>query len=376
MNRRRRSAAPALGLAAWLLAACEPEMVDPPGPTGDLLVVVTTAGVDRDPDGYVVTLDGAGGQEVPGTGSVALTGLPVGDHTLALTEVSIQCTAAGNPRAVTVLEAESVTVSFEVGCDPVLAGAGDIARCNRVGDDRTADLLDAIPGVVFTAGDNVYEDGTDAEFSDCYDPTWGRHKARTRPSAGNHDYHTPGASGYYAYFGAVAGDPARGYYSYDVGTWHVVVLNSNIDRDAGSPQIGWLVNDLAESGAACTVAYWHHPRFSSGYHGNDDSIRAMWDALYAAGVEIVVNGHDHHYERFAPQTPTGGKDPEAGIRQFVVGTGGTGLRPALFQRSNSEVRDWHTHGVLVLALRGGSFAWEFVAAEGGTFSDSGSGSCH
>ena len=264
----------------------------------------------------------------------------------------------------------------EPGEAEILVGAGDIATCERESDAATADLLDGIPGTVFTAGDNVYEDGTAVEFADCYEPTWGRHKARTRPSAGNHDYNTPDAAGYYAYFGASAGDPAEGYYSYDLGTWHVVVLNSNIPRDVGSPQIDWLTADLDNSAAECTVAYWHHPRFSSGYHGNHDSMEPIWDVLYAAGVEIVVNGHDHHYERFAPQTPDGGLDATGGIREFVVGTGGTGLYPAVFPKPNSEVRNSSTHGVLRLKLMPGAYEWEFIPVAGQTFTDEGTGVCH
>ncbi|MGI9627596.1 MAG: metallophosphoesterase family protein [Longimicrobiales bacterium] len=272
------------------------------------------------------------------------------------------------------------TTSDMVDPDPrvgeVLVGAGDIAECGLQSDEATADLLDGIPGTVFTAGDNVYDDGTAQEFQDCYEPSWGRHKARTRPSAGNHDYNTPDATGYYAYFGSAAGNPDEGYYSYDLGSWHVVVLNSNIPRELGSPQIDWLINDLASTSAECTVAYWHHPRFTSGFHRNDESMAAMWDALYAAGAEIVINGHDHHYERFAPQDPAGQPDPDMGIREFVVGTGGTDLFPAIFLASNSEVRNASTFGVLKLTLYDGAYDWEFVPVVGQSFTDSGSEVCH
>ncbi|MCH7718695.1 MAG: metallophosphoesterase, partial [Chloroflexi bacterium] len=153
----------------------------------------------------------------------------------------------------------------------MLVGAGDIASCASSGDEATADLLDGIAGTVVTFGDNAYQSGTESEFADCYEPTWGRHKARTRPAPGNHDYITPGASGYFEYFGAAAGDPSKGYYSYDLGAWHVIAINSNCSQvggcDAGSPQEQWLRADLAESPTSCTVAYWHHPRFSSSLHG-------------------------------------------------------------------------------------------------------------
>lgn len=267
-------------------------------------------------------------------------------------------------------------VDPETPTGEVLVGAGDIAKCTLQGDEATADLLDGIAGTVFTAGDNAYEDGTVQEFLDCYDPSWGRHKARTRPSAGNHEYNTAGADGYYGYFGSAAGDPAEGYYSYELGDWHVVVLNSNIARDATSPQIAWLTNDLAASSAQCTVAYWHHPRFTSGFHRSDESVGPMWDVLHAAGAEVVINGHDHHYERFGPQDPAGNADPDTGIREFIVGTGGTDLFPAPFLESNSEVRSANSHGVLKLTLRSGAYDWEFIPVAGATFTDSGTGVCH
>src|SRR5262245_2996558 len=208
----------------------------------------------------------------------------------------------------------------------ILAAAGDIATCMSDGDEATAQLLDRLDGIVVTLGDHAYEAGTPIEFAACYDPSWGRHKARTRPTPGNHDYLTPGASGYFEYFGAPAGDPRRGYYSYDLGAWRVIALNSNCDEiggcGAGSPQERWLREELAANPRRCTLAYWHHPRFSSGPHGSDPGYDAFWRALYERGTEIVLVGHDHTYERFAPQRPDGTRDPARGIRQFVVGTGG------------------------------------------------------
>ena len=266
--------------------------------------------------------------------------------------------------------------------DPVLVGAGDIASCSSSGDEATAALLDGISGTVFTTGDNVYETGTASEFANCYAPSWGRHKARTRPSAGNHEYETAGASGYFGYFGAAAGDPLKGYYSYDLGTWHVVVLNSNCAEvggcDTTSAQGQWLQGDLAaHSNAACTLAYFHHPLFSSGSdNGNDPEMRPIWDSLYAAGAEMVLNGHDHDYERFAPQTPQGAADPAQGIREFVVGTGGRSHRPFGAVQPNSEVRNADTYGVLKLTLHPGSYEWQFVPEAGKTFTDSGTGECH
>lgn len=262
------------------------------------------------------------------------------------------------------------------GGTAVLVGAGDIASCADSEDERTADLLDDIPGTVFTAGDNAYPNGTAAEFASCYGPSWGRHKARTRPAAGNHEYFSPQAAPYYDYFGAAAGDPTRGYYSYDAGAWHVIVLNSNLAIQAGSPQEQWLRADLADNPSRCTLAYWHHPRFSSGRHGNNPSLQAVWQALYEADADLVIVAHDHTYERFAPQTPTGELDMARGIRQIIVGTGGAGLYEFEIIAANSEVRGNSTKGVLKLTLHADRYQWEFVPVAGGDFDDSGSASCH
>lgn len=263
----------------------------------------------------------------------------------------------------------------------VLLGAGDIASCVSEGDEATARLLDTIDGTVFTLGDNAYPSGTPVEFAACYDPSWGRHTSRTRPAPGNHDYHTRGAFGYFDYFGDAAGKPDKGYYSYDLGLWHIIVLNSNCSKidgcGPGSPQEQWLRADLAAHATTCTLAYWHHPRFSSGTHGGDAALDAFWRALYEHHADVVLGGHDHDYERFAPQTPSGKPDPTRGIRQFVVGTGGDRLRkfegPAI---ANSEVRHSETHGVLKLTLYPTSYAWEFIPIAGGTFTDMGTGRCH
>jgi hypothetical protein len=269
--------------------------------------------------------------------------------------------------------------------DPILVGAGDIALCGSGGDEATAQLLDAIfsggaPGNVFTAGDNAYNSGTASEFADCYDPTWGRHKAMTKPAPGNHDYLTASASGYFGYFGAAAGDPSKGYYSYNLGSWHIIVVNSNCSEvggcGAGSPQEQWLRADLAANPAACTLAYWHHPRFSSGLHGSSTLTQAIWQALYDYDAEVVINGHDHDYERFAPQDPDGAPDPEGGIRQFVVGIGGKSHYSFGVPIANSEVRNGDTYGVLKMTLHSTSFDWEFVPVTGMPFSDSGSQPCH
>jgi hypothetical protein len=266
----------------------------------------------------------------------------------------------------------------------VLVGPGDIASCkNPTGAVSTAKLLDGIPGTVFAAGDLAYEQARDKEFSDCYDKTWGRHRARTRPAAGNHEYGTEGASGYFRYFGAAAGDPRKGYYSYDLGVWHVVVINSNCEKvggcQSGSPQEKWLRRDLASHPAPCTLAYWHHPLFSSGInprHAIHPEMKAIWHALHEAGAEVVVNGHEHNYDRFAPQDPNGMADPAGGIREFVVGTGDKDHTPFGAPIANSEKRNADTFGVLKLTLRPSGYNWEFFHATGKTFTDFGSGVCH
>ena len=275
------------------------------------------------------------------------------------------------------------TVNAPSQGDPVLVGAGDIASCNSNGDEATAALLEGIPGTVYTTGDNVYDSGTASEFSDCYGSSWGQQDilARTKPSAGNHEYETPGAAGYFGYFGAAAGDPQKGYYSYDLGEWHVIALNSMCEEVGGcgadSPMVGWLEQDLAANPGACTLAYFHHPLFSSGSeNGSDPRMKPSWDALYAAGAEVILNGHDHDYERFAPQTPDGTADPAQGIREFVVGTGGKSKRPFGVVLPNSEVRNANTYGVLKLTLHPGSYDWLFVPEAGKTFTDSGTDECH
>ena len=276
----------------------------------------------------------------------------------------------------------TVTASPPPSDDPVLVGAGDIASCSSSGDEATAALLDAIPGTVYLLGDNVYDSGTSTEYTNCYAPSWGRHKARTKPTPGNHEYNTLDATGYYGYFGSAAGDPSKGYYSYDLGAWHIIVLNSNsscstISCALGSAQDTWLRADLAAHANVCTLAYWHHPRFNSGAsHGNNTAVANFWDALYAYGADVVLNGHEHIYERFAPQTPGAVADPVNGIRQFTVGTGGRSHYTIGTVKANSEVRNGSTYGVLKLTLHATSYDWQFVPLAGATFTDSGTGQCH
>ena len=280
------------------------------------------------------------------------------------------------------LLADPALQTTDTSGDPIIIGAGDISECNNDRDLWTSILLDSAPGAtIVSIGDNAYESGSPQEFRDCYGPTWGRFKDRIKPVPGNHEYITGGAFGYFDYFGDVATplEPGcrkecGGYYSFDVGTWHVVALNSEINGDPGSPQEQWLRVDLAANPSVCTLAYWHKPRFTSGYHGGGAG-QALFQALYEYGADIVLSGHDHDYERFAPQDPSGQYAPDRGIRQFVVGTGGDSLRDYKFIQPDREVRNAETWGVLKLTLHPTSYDWQFLPIEGQTFTDSGTSPC-
>jgi 3',5'-cyclic AMP phosphodiesterase CpdA len=276
----------------------------------------------------------------------------------------------------------AVTASVTQDQEPVvLVGAGDIANCainGGSGAAATARLLDRIPGTVFTVGDHAYPSGTAKQFQECYEPSWGRHKARTRPSPGNHDYRTARGKPYFDYFEGNAGPDRRGYYSYSLGAWHIISLNSSIDADRRSPQLEWLRKDLSENRTACTLAYWHSPVFSSGPHASEAQTAShmleVWRVLYEFEADVVINGHDHVYERFAPQNPKGQADPK-GIREFVVGTGGAGLYEFKLIRPNSEARSNRSYGVLKLTLGPTDYSWEFVPGAGEQFQDSGQSQC-
>jgi len=259
-----------------------------------------------------------------------------------------------------------------------MVGAGDIATCGSSGAVSTATLVDSISGTVFTLGDNAYPDGSATDFANCFDPTWGRFKSRMLPTVGNHEYNTPGASGYFDYFGAAANGPG-GYYATDVGSWRVYVLNSEcafVGCTAGSAQVSWLSADLAANPRECVAAFWHEPRFSSGPHGDQTNMAAVWSALYAAGAELVLSGHDHDYERLLPMDPSGNLDTAHGIMSVVVGTGGAGEVTSFTPRPNSAVREMATFGVIKLTLRAHDFDWQFIPIAGKTFTDSGTASCH
>lgn len=280
-------------------------------------------------------------------------------------------TAPSRPAGVTFRDPFSADMPPSGGAY-VFVGAGDIAMCDKNAED-TARILDNIPGTVFTLGDNAYFVGSAQEYRDCYHPTWGRHRARTRPVPGNHEYETAGAEPYFAYFGSRAGPAGLGYYSYDLGEWHIVALNSQVPAGAGSAQERWLREDLASSGARCTLAYWHYPLFTSGPNGRHLEMRDLWRTLQEAGAEVVMTGHEHFYERFAPQDDAGRPDPVRGMRAFVVGSGGALLYQPVMVAANSEVR-LSTFGVLKLTLAPGRYDWEFLPVSGA--GDTGSGQCH
>jgi hypothetical protein len=240
-------------------------------------------------------------------------------------------------------------------------------------------MLDGLDGTILTLGDNAYPDGTAADFANCYAPTWGRHLSRTYPSAGNHEYETEGAAAYFAYFGDRAGNPGEGWYSFDLGAWHLIALNSNCEAiggcDAASPQAEWLRADLAEHPATCTLAYWHHPRWSSGdEHGSDPRTDELWRILFTARADLVLTGHDHIYERFVPMDATGAAAP-TGLTEFVVGTGGRSRYGFGAILPTSATHDNATYGVLQLTLHPDAYDWVFVSASGTRFADSGSADC-
>jgi Calcineurin-like phosphoesterase len=249
--------------------------------------------------------------------------------------------------------------------DAILVGAGDIAQCGQslTNAQRTGDVLRAIPdAAVFAAGDDAYPDGSPTHFAQCYDPTWGSFKSRTYPAPGNHDHGTPNLAGYFGYFGPRA--PAANY-SFDLGAWHVASLDSGEDGTAAefAAAAAWLERDLQSTSARCIAAFWHHPRFSSGVHGNNPGAAAVWRVLLHHHADVILNGHDHDYERFEPQNENGQASPD-GLRQFVIGTGGGALRPFFRGRANSAARDNRHYGVLLLALHPASYEWAFVATDG------------
>jgi parallel beta-helix repeat protein len=371
---------------------------------GDLHLASGSPAIDSAMDaGYGVDIDGG---HVPHDGNG--DGIPVADRgafekgsTYSGPIVTSPPTAlptappAANPTAVPTPAPTAPPVGPPSGGDAILVGAGDIAACGSNGDEAVANVLDGIAGTVFTLGDNVYEDGTAQQFADCYNPSWGRHKARTRPAPGNHDFHVSGGPGYFGYFGDAATplqpgctSGCKGWYSYNAGSWHVIVLNSECSTSYQACNMSemeqWLRSDLAANPTACTVAMWHRPVLTIGPHNNDEgSLKPMWRILYDNNVDLVLNGHDHSYARYAPlNREADGVDTARGIRQIVAGTGGKGLTTSTRTSSTPGLEVWqdastaNTLGVLKLTLRSGSFDWQFVPVAGKSFTDTGSGTCH
>jgi hypothetical protein len=256
----------------------------------------------------------------------------------------------------------------------VIVGAGDIGRCGSEGALETGRLLDGLNGTVIAVGDLAYQDGSLEQFQTCYEMAWGRHRSRTRPAPGNHEYNAPLAQPYFTYFGGNAGPQGLGYYSYTAGSWLVLSLNSNIPSGRDSEQGSWLRRTLSAQNVSCAMAYYHHPFISSGPNGDTASLGELWAALYELGVDVVVSAHDHLYERSAPMSATGQPDPARGIRQFVVGTGGAEIYPAVRTHPASE-RIISAHGVLRLTLERDRYEWEFLQT-GGVRGDAGGGVCH
>jgi hypothetical protein len=299
--------------------------------------------------------------------SFSRSDLTVGSHTLTVSASDGQGGFSSRTRRLTIFAPSNE-----------LLAAGDIGSCTSAGDDATGALLETLGGTILGLGDFAYPTSSASDFTACFEPSWGRHKARIRPIIGN-EYQQPGAAPYFAYFGAAAGDPSKGWYSFDLAGWHLVALNSACNKiggcDASSPQGQWLEADLAANSEPCTLAYFHDPRFSSGQLGVDASTLGLWQLLYTHGVDVLLHGDDHAYERFARMNPNGVAEPLRGVRSFIVGTGGVGLHNPDEAEPNSETRDSSTYGVLRLVLAPTSYAWQFVGAGPGTFSESGSEEC-
>lgn len=268
-----------------------------------------------------------------------------------------------------------VAADATAGAAITLFAAGDIGECRFPGSKLTADLIERNDGEVLAVGDLVYPDGATKDYTKCYEPTWGRFKTRTLPVPGNHDYRTKDAVGYFSYFGSRAGEAGKGYYSVDREGWHIIAINSNIDTDADSAQMTWLQQDLAATKATCILAFWHHPRYSSGPHGNSSHMAPIWETLAQHHASIVISGHDHDYERLAPMDANGRIDAAHGIRSFVVGTGGARLYDFSLRSMASEAWNGDSWGVLKLTLLPGRYRWEFLPVNGHDFHDSGEGRC-
>ncbi len=350
-----------------------PDLTATTGDTVTLTASFTDAGANDAPWTYAITW-GDGGST---SGTAASASTPItASH--VYTAAGLDSVRVAVTNAAGLSGSDSLAVQASTPGAPILVGAGDIADSSTKGDSLTANLLDGIAGTVVALGDNAYPMASSADYTKWYNPTWGRQKTRTRPVPGNHEYSNGSAPGYFGYFGAIAGDPSKGYYSYNLGDWHILALNSELDVTPAGAEVQWLRSDLALYSKKCTLAYWHEPRFVSGVNiTSNPKYQTLWDTLYAYGADVVLNGHKHSYERLAPQSPSQQLDTLYGIRAFVVGTGGTGLDggepPAV---PNSEVRNTNTWGVLKLTLNTGGYTWQFVPVAGQTFADAGSALCH
>ena len=378
--------------AAAFTVTCSPVVT-----TGTVAASVSTSGSNPDPAGYTITLDpgttGAISMAVGVGGTATFPGVAAGLHTVAISGVAANCTAATPEQIVNVVAGGTANAAFSVTCTAppagdtfVLIGAGDIAACGSPDFARaeaTATIIDAHPNAtVVTFGDNANDTGSALEYQNCYQPTWGRHKARTWAALGDNDYDTPGALPSFDYFGERIGPRHKGFYSFDLGIWHVIVLNDNIDFAKGSEQDLWLQNDLATTpNKKCTVAIWHQPYvFSSGSKpGRSGPRKIIWERMYQAGVELTLHGHREWYERFAPMNVDLAVDHAKGIRSIIAGTGGENITPPKHQNGyNSEILGpRNAAGVLKLTLRADeTYSWEFIPIPGASFTDSGSGTCH
>jgi hypothetical protein len=339
----------------------------------ELEVVDATGGVERHSTviDVMVQAGGTATQPLPETFT-----LLAGREPMRLRIRAIGRDREGRMRTTDVVEAPVVLVTGGggpgFGGEVTFVGAGDIGDCGHPGTQATARLLDTIPGDVFTLGDHVYPSGTSERFTGCYHSTWGRHIGRTHPVPGNHDWGEPNAGPYFDYFGVAAGS-RLGYYSFNLGAWHILALNSNVPANTVSAQFGWVAQDLAANPSHCTLAMWHHARFSSGPNGSSPEMQQIWWLLERNGVDLVLNAHEHMYERFARQDNEGNPRPN-GMRLIVAGTGGGSLAGPQLIRPNSEVRgaSW---GVLKLTLRADNYSWQFVSVPGSTFTDSGTDVC-
>lgn len=271
------------------------------------------------------------------------------------------------------ISAKTVVVAGDIACE-----AGDLKTIFTCRQEDTANLIQSLkPDAVLTAGDNQYPKGSLASFQGSYDKSWGKFKDITYPTPGNHEYATAAAAGYFDYFGERAGERGKGYYAFSVGDWRLIALNSEIDVRAESEQLAWLKKELAGNKAACTLTYWHKPRFSTGSHAGDPAMGALWQVLYEHNVDIVVNGHSHDYERFIPQNPNGQHDAERGIVQFVSGMGGRVPSPMGETAPTLATRQNHAFGVLKLTLYPKSAAYEFVPISSlQMYADNGTIACH